>query len=255
MRQIFIAALALAIFVTFLIFTKVQTLYMLPYNVSLSEYRSLPGDSINPIEQQKDVNINKHENISTNEQLLSPPTPDTIYEQLKDAAIAYNAPSSAFVDNPINVTLRIDPTATVEQLKKMMPNVSGDIIVKEIQISQIIRAELTVNDTEFRLVNLSPNEQALFATQPNVWIWQLTPLTAGKNYITISVTALVHVLGHDTNHFITAYSDNIVVSATTEQQINALYDKHKDKLWGILVVPAFELARRLFNKWREEKGL
>ena len=134
-----------------------------------------------------------------------------------------------------------------------MPTVSGDIIVKEIKVSQIIRAELTVDETEFRLVNLSPNEQALFISEPNIWQWELTALKAGKNHITISITALVQVAGHDTNHFITAYSDDIVVTSTTKQKIKALYDKHKDKLWGFLIVPAFEWARRRFNKWREER--
>jgi len=247
MKQIFIAVLVLAVIVTFLIFVKVQTLSMIPYEESspaftpyLDKKENDDRSKVEAIQQQADSQTIRAEPVNT----LDP---------LTDAAIAYNAPKNAIVGEPITIILRIDPTATVEHIKQLIPDVPGDIIAKQIRVSQIIRAELTVDDTEFRLVNLSPNEQALFVSEPNIWQWELTALTAGTNHITISVTALVHVAGHDTNHFITAYSDDIVVTATTKQQIKALYDKHKDKLWGLLIVPAFEWARRRFNKWREEK--
>lgn len=179
--------------------------------------------------------------------------PVTVADKLTDAAIAYNAPKDAIVGSPFSIMLRIDPSATVEQLKQEMPSLSGNIVAKQIHVSQIVKVDLTVDEEQFRLVKLSPVEQALFVTEPNIWQWELTALKAGTGHISISITALVHIGDHETNHFITAYSDDIVITATTEQKIKALYEKHKDKLWGLLVVPAFEWARRRFNKWREDK--
>ena len=156
---------------------------------------------------------------------------------IKDSAITYSIPENVNLGDPFIILLKVDPSMIMQQLEK----------------SQILKVDLMVDEEEFRLVNLSPSEQALFSNEPNIWQWELTAISPGKNHLTISLTALVQVDGHSTNHFITSYSNDIHVTATTEQQIKSLYDRHKDKLWGFLIVPAFEWARRKYNKWREDK--
>jgi hypothetical protein len=171
--------------------------------------------------------------VEQNKQVISS-AEVTIPEQINDAAVTYNIPQTAIVDEPFNVILKIDPSKT--------------------DLSKIINVQLNVNADEFKLVNLSTNEQVLFATEPNTWEWELTPLAAGTNHISLGVTAIITIDGKQTNHFINAYSNDIVVTATTNQQIKALYEKHKDKLWGFLVVPLFEWARRKYTKWKEDRA-
>jgi len=160
-----------------------------------------------------------------------------VVEPIPNTAISYSVPKTATVDDPFNVVMKIDPSKTVDKIK----------------LSQIINAQLNVDEEEFKLVNLSTNEQALFVTEPNVWEWELTALKAGTSHISLGITAIVTINNKQTNHFIESYSNDIVVTSTTKQQLKDLYDKHKDKLWGFLVVPVFEWARRKFNKWKEER--
>lgn len=171
---------------------------------------------------------------------------DAVLDQLTMASLAFAIPSQTNVKTRIRaqllIDLQLDPTALAEDL-----SVEGEEFTGRVLVSRVVMANLTAPG--FEVQSITPNRQAISMTESTEWLWYLTPKTAGKHDVFVTVTAFVYA--DDANfveRHIRTFERVISVEVRAEQ---VAWDWFKKNWQWFLTVLLLPLLRYLWKRYKK----
>lgn len=162
------------------------------------------------------------------------PTTDYLLAQLYDASMAFVVPNSANINDTVKIQLLIDPSKNISDLESEL-SIDGVVTSKKIKISKIVTANLTAPN--FKVETLTPIEQAIADTQPTEYRWNLTPLSQGKQEITLSINAEVQVGDKSKVHHIKTFEKTVDIEIRPEQLLLSWLSQYWQWLLSTLLLP------------------
>lgn len=175
----------------------------------------------------------------TPEEIPYVPTADDLVSQLTLSSFVYNVPDEANIDDEVDVSLIINPLATVEELQERFDD--GNTTAGRVQISRVVQAKLDSND--FEITPITPTRQVVMYDRDTKWLWSLNPKSAGENKkIKITITAILTVDGERTERYIDTYTDTITIDITTKQIVIKWLEDNWQWAWGALLIPVLGAA-------------
>ena len=157
-----------------------------------------------------------------------------ILDQLYNAAIAFSIPELANINDNIHAELLVDITKDGQELEKQL-KIEGQRFHDTVKASRIIRANLFAPD--FKITNMTPDEQALSSIEPTQWQWILEPTQEGKFEVDLTITALVKIDDTATLHTLKTYNKPLVVEVTRKQKLKIWFDKYWQWFFSTLLLP------------------
>jgi hypothetical protein len=157
-----------------------------------------------------------------------------IINQLYNASMAFGVPENANIDDNIKAELLIDMTKSATELEKTL-TIKERKIHDTIKVSHIIRANLVAPD--FKVTNITPEEQALSSLEPTQWRWILEPTSAGTYDVNLIITAIVNIDDQSSLHTIKTYDKTLYIEITPKQRIKMWLANYWQWLFSTLLLP------------------
>lgn len=178
-----------------------------------------------------------------------PKLPDnySVAEQLYKANAVFAVPDRANIKEDIKAQLIIDPTKTLEEIKK---DITVGLVreAEQIKISKIVIAKL--NAPDFEIISSPSIEQAVIEDDKTEWIWGLRPKTPGLHPINLIVEAQVTVGNRMTPHLIRTFDKQVMIEITTAQTITGWWNKYWQWIIATLLIP---LGKWLYSQHKSKK--
>lgn len=171
----------------------------------------------------------------------------SVAEQLYKANAVFAVPERANIKEDIKAQLIIDPTKTLEEIKKDI-KVGSVREAEQIKISKIVIAKL--NAPDFEIISSPSIEQAIIEDGKTEWIWGLRPKTPGLHPINLIVEAQVIVGSRMTPHLIRTFDKQVMIEITTAQTITGWWNRYWQWVIATLLLP---LGKWLYSKHKSKK--
>ena len=138
--------------------------------------------------------------------------PPTLAEQLRTVPIAYETPISATFNSPFTVTLSLN---ALEGATTAVGGLSGssntNIAEAEVQVTDLVRADLIGIDEAFKIVPENEKPQKLSKSTESVWRWKVTPLKSGAQRLRFELFA-INV--NDVEERLLSFDDTVTVEVS-----------------------------------------
>lgn len=190
-----------------------------------------PVPEIKVVEVLTEIDKTDHKQVLTNRIL------DYMTEQ--GQSLIFDVPKTVKFEQVFQAVMKIDPTKTEQELVKEAKHENPT--VKSVRVSSIVRAEIKVDEENFRVKNLTASEQGLVADEATTWAWELTALKPGQHSINLVVTGVVELDGKRVERSIRYERTEIVTNITVLEKIEKWFETLDYKwiagliLGGILV--------------------
>ena len=166
---------------------------------------------------------------------------DAILSQLKLGNVAFNAPTTINIEDTVSIHVALSPSETAAALEARVEG-PGEKVSLPLQVSNNMEARLSGEG--FRIVPVTSERQAV-SSGVTEWIWDVTPLNAGRHTLTLTIDALIDVNGETVPRTLRTVRKPIDVEVTATQRVSGLLGEHGKWLWTTLLVPIFGwMARR-----------
>ncbi|NDK40199.1 hypothetical protein DT603_15275 [Pseudoxanthomonas gei] len=160
---------------------------------------------------------------------------DAILSQLKLGNVAFNAPTTINIEDTVSIHVTLSPSETAAVLEARVEG-PGEKVSLPLQVSNNMEARLSGEG--FRIVPVTSERQAVSSGVTD-WIWDVTPLNAGRHTLTLTIDALIDVNGETVPRTLRTFRKPIQVEVTTTQRVSGLLSEHGKWLWTTLLVPIF----------------
>lgn len=179
------------------------------------------------------------------------PIVDSIISQLSLSSMAFIVPPTANVKDHIWAQLVINPAATEEELRRELTR-SGQITSGQVLVSKIVEAKLSAPD--FDVTKITPEQQAISATETTSWEWELEPTKPGTHNVYLTITAIVQVDNTLAQRHIKTFDKLITIKITPAQVVHNWISNNWQWVWSTLFVPlaliAWKYRMKLFTRRR-----
>lgn len=162
-------------------------------------------------------------------------TTEDVLDQLETAAMAFNMPQTADIQETLLAQLRVDYHLSAVQLSETLISNEGHMIVEDIPVSKVISAVL-VSPT-LQIDPLTPVSQALSTRRSTEWLWSIKPSESGKHLVVLTVNAIVKVDGEQAERAILIKNETMEVTVTTSYMITTWLKQHWEWLLSGLIFP------------------
>jgi hypothetical protein len=192
--------------------------------------------------------------------LLSPPVPppppseaplDAALKKLLAGNVAFNNPEHMTVSRPRLVEAKLSTTLSPSELKSQLTE-AGNKEVAGLDVGDRMSATLN-GGAAFDISPSGPQVQWISEQQVTTWTWNVTPKTAGTQYLILSFDAVITLNGKDANRNIRTLTHTIQVDVgwpTTPSEWFDLSKKWFDNvnwLWASILLP---IGLFLVGWWR-----
>lgn len=164
----------------------------------------------------------------------APGTVDRILEKMPFGNIAFNTPTAMNLRDTVSIQLMLSLDASVEELKKMIGGQGG----KEggyIQIAD--RMEARLSGSNFTITAVTPEIQAVSRQMTTEWKWDIKPVNAGRQYLHLTLSALINVDGSATPRAIRTFDKTIEVEVSWRQKASMFFENNWQWIWAIFLAP------------------
>jgi len=174
---------------------------------------------------------------------------DAILAQLKLGNVAFNTPSTINIRETVSIHVALSPDASAAVLEDRVDGPGGKVS-QALQVSNNMEARLSGEG--FRIVPVTSERQAV-SSGITEWIWDVTPLAAGRHTLTLTIDALINVNGETVPRTLRTFRKPIQVEVTATQRVSGLLSEHGKWLWTTLLVPIFGwMARKRSNRKKSD---
>jgi len=119
-------------------------------------------------------------------------------EALPKGEFFRNVPVNMKTDVPVIIEAGIAKTVTKQLFKQLQIEEEGIIIRPNVRYDPLgIEIRLAVDDSMFKVRNITVGKKPVIPEDPDIWIWELTPLRQGKSSITILAIVELNLPGVD----------------------------------------------------------
>lgn len=183
---------------------------------------------------------------------LEKQTNSALSQLVNNASLAFSLPEAANIDQDINAQLIVAIDEAVEKVAKEL-TVKGTVTTANFKTSRVVTARLVAPD--FMVTAVEDEEQVILENRPAVWNWILTPKSAGKYDIMLTVNAKVEVNGKEKTSHIKTFEKKLTIEITHEQIVKRWvknkWETFANWIWTVLLVPGFFWLK---NKWQKRKS-
>ena len=187
---------------------------------------------------------------------MAPPEPmsdrfdviDRILESLEIGNIAFNAPGSMNLHDTTMIQLMLGLATPIDELKQMI-EAEGEKEGAHIRISD--RMEARLSGPNFAITAITPEIQAVSRNEVTEWKWEVKPTSEGRQYLHLTLSALLSVDGASTPRVIRTFDKIIEVEVTWYQRAGLFLKENWQWLWAIVLVP---LSGWLWKRKKRERG-
>lgn len=176
---------------------------------------------------------------------------DRILERMKSGNIVFNVPGTLNLHETVIIQLVLGVEKKVEELNKLLEQ-EGKKVSAKIRISD--RMEARLSGSNFEITSISQEVQAVSRREPTEWKWEIKPKSKGKQYLHLTLSALISVEGKTTPRVIRTFDKIIIVEVTRTQQMKSFVKNNWQWVWTAALLPLaawiWERRKRLLNKDR-----
>ena len=159
---------------------------------------------------------------------------DKVLERLSSGNIAFNAPQSMSLGETTTIQLRLGLNTEISDLKRLIES-EGAKEGFSIKVAERMEARLTGQN--FAITAITPELQAISRNEITSWSWEVKPMTKGKQYLHLTLTALIEINGNSTPRALRTFSKAVNVEVTQAQQFKSFVGQNWQWLWASLLVP------------------
>jgi hypothetical protein len=159
---------------------------------------------------------------------------DSILERMSNGNIAFNAPQLMSIEDTATIQLKLGLNTEISDLKRLIESEGA----KEgfiIKVAERMEARLTGQN--FAITAITPEVQAISRNEITSWSWEVKPKAKGKQYLHLTLTALIGTNGNSTPRTLRTFSKSVNVKVTQAQQLESFVGQNWQWLWATLLVP------------------
>lgn len=172
------------------------------------------------------------------------------FDRLATGRVLYNPPEEMTVGQRERVEVRITRSMTVTMDEELQGR--GAPQVEQIPVTTFMKAHL-VGDS-FRVTPLSSEEQIVLGDTFTQWSWDVVPLAAGEQALSIVVTARVKIEGFpDEQRDLQVIERRVLVHVNPSYSIQAFLEKHGEWVFAILVPIAMGIGGWMWSRLARHK--
>jgi hypothetical protein len=184
---------------------------------------------------------------------------DRVLASMNWANIAFNAPEKISLKDRAQIQLLLS-------LQKSMEELRGEIAAMgkregaKIKVSNRMEAHLSSQEGSFKILKITPEEQAVGSIGTFEWKWEVEPLAPGIHSLYLNLVAHFSVDGTPTRKSIRTFEKKIEVEVPPEVEIPArqqaleFIERNWQWLWVVILVPIarwlWPIAGRLWRQWK-----
>lgn len=161
------------------------------------------------------------------------------------ANIAFNTPETIPYGDAAVIELLVSLQETEEELRQAI-RAQGPIETARVQVSPYLEASLA--GVGFRIEPITPSQQLLSSQQRTQWRWNLEPTKAESLELTLTLSAIFTVDGHQSTRAIQTFSRTITVDVPMTHRVSDFVASNKELLLTLLVFPAAAWTYRRYVK-------
>ena len=159
---------------------------------------------------------------------------DKILEKMANANIAFNAPQSMSLEGTANIQLKLSLNTDINKLKRL---IEAEGIKEGFSVKVAERMEARLSGQGFAITAITPEVQAISRNEITTWSWEVKPMSKGKQYLHMTLSALIGIDGNSTPRSIRTFSKVVNVEVTQAQQLESFVSQNWQWLWATLLVP------------------
>lgn len=167
---------------------------------------------------------------------------DEILKSMEFGNIAFNAPSSMNLFDTTMIQLLLAVGTPIDELKQRV-EAEGERVGAHIRVSD--RMEARLSGQNFAITGIVPEVQAVSRDDVTEWKWEIKPKAHGRQFLHLTLSALISVDGETTPRAIRTFDRVIEVEVTLGQRVGAFVKENWQWLWAVILVP---LAGWLWKK-------
>jgi tetratricopeptide (TPR) repeat protein len=161
---------------------------------------------------------------------------DHVLASMRTTPIAYDPPAVMSVGETRLLTLVMSPSSSVDAIEKTL-RARGAADPQGETVRYAPRMEAHLAGAGFKIDGVTPDTQAVSASAPTEWRWQITAEKEGVQALELSLNALVTIAGGDTEYAVKTFDRPIHVQVTPGAKVKAFVSEHVEWLFGLIVVP------------------
>jgi hypothetical protein len=159
---------------------------------------------------------------------------DKLLESMSNGNIAFNAPQSMILEDTDTIQLKLGLNAKISDLKRLIESEGAK---EGFKIKVAERMEARLSGQNFAITAITPEVQAISRNEITSWSWEVKPKTKGKQYLHLTLTALISISGNSTPRTLRTFSKAVNVDVTQSQQLESFVSQNWQWLWATLLVP------------------
>ncbi len=161
---------------------------------------------------------------------------DQKINELQEANIVFNSPSSAQKNKVVPISLILSASENIEKLLQKLTGAEKESAV--VKFSKRMKAELIgENKNAFEIVQITPTVQAVSSMQSTQWKWDVTPVESGRQYLHLTLTALITVDEKETEWSVKTFDKEIQVNVVIKDEIRNFVSENWKWVLGSLIFP------------------
>jgi hypothetical protein len=194
-----------------------------------------PSDS-EPVRSEKSIARKKHAAAANGSSThsASPASVDEILNTMAQGNIAFNAPETINIADTVPIELVLGLAQSISDLSRKI-EAAGRIESATIKVAN--RMEARLSGTGFRITAVTPEIQAISATDTTRWAWDVKPTATGAQRLHLTLSAILNVDGASTPRAIRTFDKTIAVNVTWPQLTERFIGKNWQWLWAAILVP------------------
>ncbi len=159
---------------------------------------------------------------------------DRLLEGMDLGNISFNVPRSLNLHDTAMIHLVLGVEKTIDELKEVI-EAEGEKIGARIRVSN--RMEARLSGQHFKIEAITPEVQAVSKSEVTEWKWEVTPEKEGRQFLHLTLSALLSVEGESTPRVIRTFDRTIDVRVTWGQRTKAFFQENWQWLWAAVLVP------------------
>lgn len=175
---------------------------------------------------------------------------DRVLASMNWANIAFNAPEKIRLNDSAQIHLLLSLQKSMDELRAEI-NAAGKREGARIRVSNRMEAHLSSQEGTFKILSITPEEQAIGSIGTFEWKWEVEPLIPGVHTLYLNVIAHFSVDGVPASKSIKTFERKIEVEVSTSQWVSEFYEKNWQWLWVVFLIPAagwlWKRGRRLWE--------
>ncbi len=159
---------------------------------------------------------------------------DRILERMEPANIAFNSPKSMNLHDTAVIQLLLGVETSIKELKQLV-EAEGEKAGASIRVSNRMEARLT--GPNFSITSITSEIQAVSRTGVINWRWEIKPKNIGRQFLHLTLSAILNVEGVTTPRTIRTFDKVIEVQVTWNQKVMRFVKNNWQWLWAVMVAP------------------